>query len=357
MMIYQKNNFFQNYNDDDVFKFPRRKFIYKDGKKFCMKISVGIWAFGVTVDRVTTDGYKDPVPIEKQFELASKVDGIEGVELHYPTQFVDGDIKKTKEVLEKYGLKCSNVMVDCYLREWQNGGIISYDDKLWRKFIDRCKRAVDAAVELGTDQIGICPTHDGFDYPFQAYFPESFDRFVKGIREIARYNPDIKVGIEYKPRETRAYIITRSVDRAIVLAKEVGEKNVGIIMDVGHALFGQENLAESAYVAMRHGMLYHLHLNDNHAIWDDDMIYGTINFWHHLELLVWLKHLGYDRWYSFDIYPYREDPVRATEECVRCLRIMSKLADKIDLNKLKELQLSYRTPDIVREVWSSVFGE
>lgn len=319
------------------------------------RFSVGIWAFNVTVDRVTADGYRDPVPSERQFEMASKVDGIRGVEIHYPTQFVEGNIGKTKEMLEKYNLKCSNVMVDCYMREWQNGAIISYDDAVWRKFIDQSKKSVDAAIELGVNQIGICPTHDGYNYPFQSNFPESYDRFVRGLREIARYNPNVRVGIEYKPRETRSYIITRSVDRAIVLAREVGEKNVGIIMDVGHALFGHENPAESAYVASRYGMLQHLHLNDSHGIWDDDLTFGTVNFWEHLELLAWLKLLGYDGWYSFDIYPYRLDPVRACEENVRNLNLMMELVDRIDLGKLKEKQLGYRYSDITKQLREELF--
>lgn len=318
------------------------------------KISVGVWGFGVTVDRVTTDGYKEPVPIEKRFEMISKVEGIKGVEIHYPTEFVDGDVEKTKNCLERYGFSCSNVMVDCYKSKWQNGHLTSYDDRTWRDAVDQCKGAVDAAVKLGCDQIGICPTHDGFDYPFQCDFKESYRRFTEGLKEIAEYNPKIKIGIEYKPRETRAYIITRSVDRVIWIADEIAD-NVGIILDVGHALFGKEYPAESAFVAMRKGKLCHLHLNDNHAIWDDDMTFGSLHFWDLLEFIVWLKQLGYDRWYSFDIYPYREDPIKACRENVENLRLMFDLAQRIDVYSILGKIREYRTPEISRQLRETLF--
>ena len=319
------------------------------------KISVGIWAFGVTVDRVTTDGYKDSVPIEKRFELASKVDGITGIEMHYPTEFVNGDADKTKKVLEKYGFKCSNVMIDIYKRKWKQGALVCYDDKVFKDAVELSKEAIDASVKLGANQIGICPTHDGYDYPFQCDFKESYDRFVKGLREIAEYNPKVKIGIEYKPRETRAHIITRTVDRALILIDEIKADNVGILIDVGHALFGQENPAESAYVASRYGKLYHLHLNDNHGIWDDDLTFGTVHFWHLLEFITWLKYLKYDGWYSFDIYPYREDPVEICTENVQNLKQMMELASKIDMDTLIEKTHNYRTSDLIKHVREQIF--
>lgn len=319
------------------------------------KFSVGLWAFSVTVDRVCTDGYKDQVSKEKKFELASRVEGLNGIELHYPTEFPDGDVDKTKELLETYKLECCNVMVDYYKREFMNGSVAAYDDKTWKKAVKIAQEAMDAAVVLGPNLTTICPTHDGYDYPFQSDYTESYDRVVRAIKEIAGYNPKVRLGIEYKPRETRAHIVTRSVDRALVLIDEAGLENVGITMDVGHALFGQENPAESAHIASRYGKLFHLHLNDNHAIWDDDMTFGTVHFWEAVELVAWLGISKYDGWYSFDIYPYREDPIRATEENIANLKLMMELTKKVDMKTLREKMLRLETTEITRQLREELF--
>jgi xylose isomerase len=62
--------------------------------------------------------------------------------------------------------------------------------------------------------------------------------------------------------------------------------------------------------------LFHMHFNDNHASWDDDMIVGTVHSIAYLETLYWLDRTGYDGWLSMDQYPYREDGAAAIGESI-----------------------------------------
>ena len=50
-----------------------------------------------------------------------------------------------------------------------------------------------------------------------------------------------------------------------------------------------------------------MHFNGNYGEWD--MIPGTVRFWEHIELIFWLRELGYDKWYSIDITMPRGDAI------------------------------------------------
>lgn len=59
-----------------------------------------------------------------------------------------------------------------------------------------------------------------------------------------------------------------------------------------------------------------VHFNNNYVFWDDDMIVGAINFWKYVELFYQLEKNEYDGWYDLDIFPYREDPAKAVDQCI-----------------------------------------
>jgi len=54
--------------------------------------------------------YQDTRDQEEKFSLASHIEGAAGLELVYPYDFAD--LSRTKELLEKYGLKTAAVNVD-----------------------------------------------------------------------------------------------------------------------------------------------------------------------------------------------------------------------------------------------------
>ncbi len=66
-------------------------------------------------------------------------------------------------------------------------------------------------------------------------------------------------------------------------------ENVGVTVDVGHALVAGENVAEAVYRLIRAGKLFHMHFNDNYTAWDDDMIVGSV---HTVAFIEWLRALS-----------------------------------------------------------------
>ena len=103
--------------------------------------------------------------------------------------------------------------------------------------------------------------------------------------------------------------------QTLLAALETGCENVGVCIDTGHGFMAGENVAEAAVLAKRAGdKLFHMHFNDNHGSWDDDMIVSSVHMTTYVELLFWLKRTNYKGWLSMDQYPYREDAIDAISE-------------------------------------------
>ena len=297
------------------------------------KIAVGLWLFGKLSDRFTA--YHESRTLEDKMKEASKVRQIQGLEVMYPVDFKDEEIDKFKLLLKRYNLKVVSVIVDHFCNpKWMHGSFTSSDRKIREDAIQLTKRAIRVSRKLECPQVNLWLGQDGYDYPFQADYRVSWDWLVKGIKACAEYQPEIKVALEYKLKEPRTHIFIATVGKAVLLANAVNLKNVGVTLDVGHALFCGENPSESLILLDKWGKLFHLHLNDNYREWDHDMIVGSVNFWDYLELFFWLKKIKYEGWFSLDVYPYREDVVGACQQSIENMRTLMGLVDKLGVDRL-----------------------
>jgi xylose isomerase len=106
-------------------------------------------------------------------------------------------------------------------------------------------------------------------------------------------------------------------------------------IDVIHALQGYVNTAES--VTLLHyfcDKLFYMHFNDKWRMWNDDMTFGSVHTIESLELIYWLYRLNYKSWFALDIFPYREDGLRAANESIKCIKGFNDVLDKIGRNEI-----------------------
>ncbi|MCD6169850.1 MAG: TIM barrel protein [Candidatus Latescibacteria bacterium] len=317
------------------------------------KFSAGLWVFANPVDRFCPCGYGEPNTVIDQIEAAAKVPDLAAVECHQ----TDTDQISTLELknrLEDKNLACSNVNTNVWgEKKWKLGAFASCDKKLRTEAISEGKRAVDVARKLGSPSIGLWLGSDGFDYPFQINFTHQWDNLICSIREVAEYAaPDIKVGIEYKLKEPRTHMSIGSVGKALSICLELGMENVGVVIDFGHALMSRENPGESVAYLARHRKLFNVHFNDAYGEWDDDMIPGVVHFWETLEFLYYCQQVRYEGWFGLDMFPFREDPVKAADMAIRNIKAIAQLAEKIDVPALlraQEKMEAIETQEIVRK--------
>ncbi|MEW5816695.1 MAG: sugar phosphate isomerase/epimerase family protein [Spirochaetota bacterium] len=311
-----------------------------------IKISAGIWFLGATSDRFVKEGYRPDRTIEERFKLAGTIEGLSGLEMHYPTEITDSTYKHLKKVADNSGLQIVLVAPHLWIDpRWKYGQFSNPDKKLRREAIDLAKRTIGIAHEMGAEVVVYWPAQDGYDYYFQDNYTQRLDDLISGLAEMADHDPGQKVVLEYKAFEPRTHIFLGTMGHCMAIVNEINRPNFGINLDVGHALIMKENLAESIAFCMRYRKLYHTHWNDNFKLFDDDIIVGTVNLWETLEALFWLEELNYDGWFGLDLFPYREAPQKAIEESIKNLHFGYELLDKVPK---KELYECFQSSDAIK---------
>jgi xylose isomerase len=276
--------------------------------------------------------HEDKTPEEKIAAVA-QVKGAKGVEIVFPYELQD--LEGIKGILKKHDLGVAAVNANI---KAEPEFIMGSSSVLSKRIRDRATQficgAMDAAAELGADKVTCCPLSDGYDYLFQVDYQEAWKNMVATFKEAARHRNEIRLFLEYKGSETRVHCFLDSAPRAICMIHDIDEPNLGMTIDVGHALFVGETPAESLCLAEASGVPYYIHINDNDRKWDWDLIPATRNLWDYLEMFFYLKKFNYEGWVTSDMSPMRLDPVKAFERTIATTEKMIEIANEVDSERL-----------------------
>jgi xylose isomerase len=291
------------------------------------KFAIILGNLGNTCDRFLSSGYKDQPPKETMIAQASRIPGVKGVELVGTWDVTPENVDAIGDLLAKYGLACASIIPDHFSQKrWGRGAFTSKDPAIRAQALEETMAAAEMARKLRCPLINLWPGQDGYDYPLQSDYRAERRWIIEAVTRVAKAYPDLKISLEYKPKEPRTHsFMARAADTHLV-AREVGLPNVGVTIDTGHSLVAGENVAEAAVLLSDYGArLFHLHFNDNYRSWDDDMIVGSVHLVEFLELWFWLRELGYQGWYSMDQYPYREDGQGALRASIEFLTALDEI--------------------------------
>ena len=308
---------------------------------------------GNTKDRFC-GSYKESPATADMLQQAARIPHVSGIELVGTWDISPANLMEMKLALADLNLTCVSVIPDLFgdSRYWK-GAYTSTQPEVRRHAIDYTKQMCDIARELSCEIVNLWPGQDGYDYNLTADYAAQRDWMCEAVTELATTYPDLRFALEYKPKEPRTHSTLARMADSLLLAQETGCSNVGVCIDTGHAFVAGETVGESIVLARRAGnRLFHMHFNDNHGTWDDDMIVGTVHTVRYLEILYWLDRSGYSGWFSMDQYPYREDAAGAIGESILWLRrfdeILETHRDEIDV--LVAADDAVRTSRFLREV-------
>lgn len=282
----------------------------------------------------------------KLIDTAGKQGLVQGVEMNMDESGPDACVgineknwKDVKSALDQNGLALIGIAPNLWSgAEFLNGTLGASDANVRSKALDLVKRAIDLAAASGAPFINIWPGQDGYDYYFEEDYTAMYGWWVENLQKAADHNPQIKLGLEPKPYEPRSYSFISTVAKSLLLIKDVNRDNLGVNIDVGHMLYAHENLGEAVALAQGAGnKLFHLHMNDNYADSDADMMFGSVHFLAYLEMFYYLRKTNYTGWKSLDLFPYRTDPVETIGEAVRWMMAFDGLIDRIGMAKLDAL--------------------
>jgi len=297
-----------------------------------MKLNVDahLWCLGTYAERYVPGGYFDEMTVEQQLDAMSKIKGITGLFTFYPVAPLPNDPDKLVKKIGDYGLKVSNMAVECFGdRKWKHGSFCSNDAKIRKEAVKIFKEAIDFGRAVKAGSVLLWPAHDGYDYVFQVNYIEGWKYMVETVREIGEYAGDMKIAIEAKIKDPRQKQYISDTGKAMAFINEVGLANVGCALDIGHALAAAEGIGESVALLDYWGKLYQIHINENYKDADPDMIFGTVNFWEILEFYYYLNKTKYNGWCAIDIIAPRDDRVKSLALGVKLIWKYQDLALKL----------------------------
>jgi xylose isomerase len=314
-----------------------------------MKTSLGIWAFGAMATRFNPGGYKPELAGTSTVDrvrtaVAGLGDLIDDYEFHYPQELSAENLGAVREALDGHGIYCvaSGLHLD---PRFGKGALSSPDDATRAEALQLTREAIDLAAEVGAQMI-IWPGIEGYNYPFQTPYRESWARFVDGIGEAAQHARErgVTVFLEHKNSEPAMKILMRNIGMTLHVIHKLraqGIDNVKVNMDWQHLIMNGENLAEYAALLAAEGLLGHQHANSGWGTFDDDNMVGATAFMETLELAIELRRAHYGEngeRLGFDLYPYTEDAVGAVSRSVIQWRFIDGVAARIDETELRKAQ-------------------
>ena len=280
--------------------------------------------------------YNAPLALAEKFKLMGQIEGYDGVEIVYPYEV--SDAAETGQLLKAHGLQVAAVNVNVKAEpEFRNGGLTSHLPEVRAKAVDFIKRAKDFAQAVGADKVTCCPLGDGYEFSFQYDYATAWRYLVEGFGEAGGYKTEIPLYIEYKPSETRGRCFIDSAAKTLCLLNEIGNRQMGVTLDFGHSIYGNEHPAEAVALLAESPYKYYIHVNDNDGKWDWDYFCGTKHFLEYVEFLYYLKKYGYNDYLTSDTSPTRWDIKGTFEANSRMTNKIWQRLDQVDGGRIAEL--------------------
>ncbi len=317
------------------------------------KYSIITGFLGQTKDRFHT--YNEQQDLDGKLATVTQIPGYTGVEVVYPYETKDPAV--LKELLAKHTLDVSAINVNVKGEpEFVSGGITSPNKEVRDKAIRFIKEAKDFAAAVGVKRVTCCPLGDGFEFPFQTDYRQGWKYLCDAFGEGAAHRPEVILHVEYKPKETRRKcFIARAAD-ALCLIHDIGVKNLGVTLDYGHSIYADEHPAEALSLLHHSGYPYYIHINDNDKSWDWDFFTGSHTLLDYIELVWYMKHLGYDDYVTSDTHPTRWDMKKMFEINVRLTEKIWKLLDRVGMEEIRSWIDNGDYPTTWKFIEEKIFG-
>jgi xylose isomerase len=313
------------------------------------RTSLGIWALGPMVTRFVPGGYQPEYAGQSTVERVTRaVDGlgdlVDDYEFHYPQELSEENLDDVREALGGHGIY--TICTGTHLNpRFGRGGLSSPDDGVRADALAEALAAANFAGDVGAQMV-LWPGVEGYNYPFQTPYGETWARFIDGIGQVANQCAEsgALLFLEHKNSEPAMKILMRNVGmtlHVIHTLRAQGITNVKVNMDWQHLLMNGESLAEYAALLAAEDLLGHQHANSGWGTFDDDNMVGATAFMETLELALELRRARYGEKgerLGFDLYPYTEDAVAAVARSVHQWNFIWELSGRIDEAALAEAQ-------------------
>ncbi len=303
-----------------------------------MRTSLGIWALGPMITRFVPLGYQpehadESTAVKVRRAVEGLGDLMDDYEFHYPGELNPDNLDEVRDALDGHGIAtvCTGLHTD---PRFGRGGLTSAGPGGSCRGAPAHPRDGRARRARSGANMVCWPGIEGYNYPFQTPYAQSWEWFIEGMAEAAETCAahGVKLFLEHKNSEPAMKILMRNIGMTLHVIHKLRERgitNVQVNMDWQHLIMNGENLAEYAAMLAAEGLLGHQHANSGWGTFDDDNMVGATAFMETLELAVELRRANYGangERLGFDLYPYTEDAVAAVKRSVLQWRFIDSVA-------------------------------
>lgn len=286
--------------------------------------------------------------LEYLFKKAVKLKGITHVDLNYPDHFQYHTVKEIKDFFSKYKIGINGTAIRFYsYQEFQHGAFSNPQKEIREFAIQETKKIIDITEQLGASVVTIWPGQDGYEVPFQINYEEVWNYEVVAFKKICKHNSNIKISLEYKPHEPRINGFFYSGGITLDFISDVGEKNLGVTIDLAHSLASNEKTALILSRILQKKLLFGIHINDGYGKNDDGLPLGSVNFITLLECMYLLRKFNYNGVLYIDSDPKL---INATTEFNLNVKTLKKIKKKLSQPFISQIEKTQKKQSIAEAI-------
>jgi xylose isomerase len=230
-------------------------------------------------------------PVRKEVEYARKIRaykelGFDAVQFHDDDIVPDGlsweeqkkGIASVKKMIEGEGL-CAEFVAP---RLWEDprtidGGFTSNSPSDRQYALDRTRRAVDIAREIGTHNLVLWLAREGTYIREAKCARTAIGRLLDAFNAILEHDDEIRILGEAKPNEPTDQAYLPTVGHMIGLCyKTIDPSRSGVLIESAHSILAGLDPSDDMAYALWHDKLWSVHLNDQNGLkYDQDKTFGS----------------------------------------------------------------------------------
>ena len=188
--------------------------------------------------------------------------------------------REMKILLADHGLDAEFVAPRLWEHPLTVDGAYTANDPACRAYaIERSKKAVDIAQELGTDLMVLWLAREG------TYLREAKDavqvthHLLEALNALLAYDSTLRIIVEPKPNEPMDLAYIPTIGHALALGMQASDPSrVGALVESAHAVLAGLDPADERSFALAFDRLWSVHLNDQNGLkFDQDRSFGSVD--------------------------------------------------------------------------------